>query len=372
MKKSLLIIAALFYAGVLPAQQILLDRKEEVALTKQALRMIYNFEFDSAGAIISDIEELTGPHPGICLLQAISIFWNFQPLTKGSEEYYAYEKLLAQSAEQSEKFLAKDEMDLEGVFFSLAANGYLAAFYADEGSPLKAISSARKAYSSLKKGFILKDEFSEFYFTTGLYNYYREKYPENHPVYKSFMWIFASGDKQLGIDQLKKASQEAVFTRIESYYYLFHTYLRYEKDPVSALNFTSKLVEKHPRNPAFQAYHAEALAVAGRYVEAAAIVDQLKMETNAFYALPAAMLDGIILEKKEGNYDQAEASYRKAIEMAGEAGFDTDHYASMAWAGLARIHDQKGNQGKAKEYYNKALKLSSYDIVMDEAREYLK
>jgi len=372
MKKYLLVIAALLYAGTAPAQQILLERKEEVVLTKKALGMIYNFEFDSASAIISELEKITGPHPGIPLLQALSIFWECQPLARGSDQYYKYEKLLLQSAELSEQFLKKDEMDLEGVFFSLAAYGYLASFYADEGNPLKAISNARKAYVSLKKGFTLMDEFKEFYFTTGLYNYYREKYPENHPIYKPFMWLFASGDKRLGLDQLKKASREAVFTRIEAYYYLFHTYLRYEKDPATALIYTSKMVEKHPRNPAFKAYHAEALAAAGRYEEASPIVNQLKNETNPFYTLPAAILDGLMLEKKEKQLEQAEASYRKALDMAEKAGFDTDHYAAMAWAGLARIADKKGEKNKAREFYSKALKLSSYDIVMDEAEEYLR
>lgn len=372
--RKFLIVVALLSGGcrLALAQQILAERKEEVAITKKALDQIYNFNFDSAEATISALQTRTGEHPAISLLHALHVYWKNLPLEKGSDAYFTYQKLLNKTAEQAEDYLAKDDENLEGVFFSLAAYGYLASFYAEEGSILKAIDHARKAYSSLKKGFKLKEEFNEFYFTTGLYNYYREKYPENHPAYKSFAWIFASGDKKLGLDQLRTAATEALFTGVEAFYYLFHIHLRYEKDPEAAMGFSRKLVEKHPGNLAFQAYHAEALAATGHYTEAGKIAQRLIDSNHNFYLLPGSLLTGIVLEKRDQEYELAEEYYRRAIEITKNAGFDTNHYASMAWAGLARIEDRRGNKSKAREYYSKALQLSGYDIVTDEAKEYLR
>ncbi|MEZ0611599.1 hypothetical protein ACAW74_24015 [Fibrella sp. WM1] len=47
---------------------------------------------------------------------------------------------------------------------------------------LKAVGESRKAYVYMKDGFQLMDKNVEFYFSTGLYNYYVERYPIGHSV----------------------------------------------------------------------------------------------------------------------------------------------------------------------------------------------
>ena len=68
----------------------------------------------------------------------------------------------------------------------------------------------------MKTGFDLMHKNPEFYYTTGLYNYYREQYPESHPGYKTVVWVLAGGDKEKGLQLLHKASKEALFTKTEA------------------------------------------------------------------------------------------------------------------------------------------------------------
>jgi tetratricopeptide (TPR) repeat protein len=350
-------------------QKLLIDRKTDVELTKKALDQIYSFQFNEAEETILLLRERLGDYPGIDLLNAVLVFWKHLPLKKGTIEYKKYEEYLNSAARLAEEMLRRNNQDAEGIFFSLAAYGNLASYYADEGSIMKALGNARKAYASLKKGFNLKDEYAEFYFTTGLYNYYREKYPEKNPIYKPFTWFFERGDKKLGIQQIRVASDKAIFTNAEADYYLFHIHLRYEKDPASALVYARKLHKAYPSNLVFQAYLAESLIFSRQFEEAEGLVKNLLSSETPFFKIPGNLFQAMLLENNN-NLKEAERKYNAVLELAETENFDMNYYRSLSFAGLARIADKRGDKTKAREYYGRASKLSSYDIVTDEARAY--
>lgn len=369
-------ICAVFFmlltlSGVLNAQDLLSDRKEEVELTKKALDHIYGFEFEEAKATIAKLDKIIPAHPGLTLLEALAIYWQEYPLKAGSKARSEYEAALNKTAERADAMLERSKNDVEGIFFTLAAYGFLTGYYAEEGSIFKALGFARKAYSSLKAGFDLKDEFDEFYFSTGLYNYYREKYPENNAGYKSVAWLFQSGDKELGIRQLQTASRQALFTKVEADYYLFHIYLRYESDPQSALTYAQRLARTYPQNLTFAGYYAENLLAVGRFAEGDRLANRLMESSKTYYRLPGHVLHAIALEKSKNKLDEAAVHYEKALELSESAQFDADHYRSMAFLGLGRIAATRGNHKLAVEWHDKALKTARYDITINEAKKFL-
>ncbi len=354
------------------AQQIFSNRETEVVITKTALDHIYNFQFEKANENIQQLEKLLGSHAGLDLIKAIHVYWEHLPLQPGTEAYKNYEDHLIKSARQADDLLKKNKKDIEGIFFSMAAYGYLAALYADEGNIMKAIGNARKAYGALSKGFDLKDELAEFYFSTGLYNYYREKYPERHPGYKPFVWVFEKGDKATGIAQLKTASENSLFTRVEAFYYLFHILMRHENNPAEAIKYSGKLMTLYPDNLLYNAYHIEALIFNGQFDQAEPVIGRLLATDRQFYTIPGKLFQGMILEKKHRKLEEAKKLYEHMLTETESVLFDIDYYKSLALAGLARIAHEKGDQNLAKENYQKALKLGSYDIVNVEAKEYIK
>jgi tetratricopeptide (TPR) repeat protein len=352
-------------------QQAMEDRKIEADLTRSALDHIYNLQFSESEKSIRQLEKAGKTHI-VYFLKALQTYWKYMPLKKGTEEYILYEHYLISSVKQADELYMKDQhKDVEGIFFSFASYGKLAVFYADEGSVMKAVSYASKAYFSLKKGFELKDDFAEFYFTTALYNYFREKYPENNPMYKPFTWFFEKGNKNLGIDQLIFASDRALFTKAEANYYLFHINLRYEKNPSSAVKYAKTLHEVYPENPLFQAYYCESLLFDKKFEVAERLIENLQSVDQPFYRILTYLFQGMLLEKYRPNFKEAEKHYLKALELADSYNFDVNYYKSLAWAGMARLADREGDKDKARDHYSKAMKLAPYDIVTDEAKAYL-
>ena len=116
------------------------------------------------------------------------------------------------------------DLEDEAIFYSLASAGMLAELYTEEGVSMKVLKQAMKAYHYLKMGFTRTDAFPDFHYSNGLYDYYREKYPEIRPFYKSFVWLFPEGNKERGIENLKTCMNEGIFTKQMAILYLFHIY----------------------------------------------------------------------------------------------------------------------------------------------------
>ena len=67
---------------------------------------------------------------------------------------------------------------------------------------------------------ILPTYYSDFYFFTGVYNYYREAYPEAYPVYKPLALLFPKGSKTKGLEDLLIASKNSIFLKAEAFSFL--------------------------------------------------------------------------------------------------------------------------------------------------------
>jgi predicted Zn-dependent protease len=294
------------------------------------------------------------------------------PISSQSPYFDDFHNNLQETLSRAEMLMEKDKNNEEGIFFALAAHGYLSQYYAEEKSNLKALKEIKNAYSYMKSGFNLLDKSPEFYYTTGLYNYYREQYPESHPVYKPFVWIFASGDKEQGLKQLDKASKTALFTKIEATNYAAHIYLRYEAEATFAEKYAAKLVKLYPGNHLFRAIYSETLLNLGKYWEAIPHINHLTHNVSPFFKMTGDVYHAIRLEKHEKKLEVAKEAYFKVIEDSKRIPLKTEHYISMAYCGLARISQLQGDKNKAKEYYKIAINMAHYPSVRKEAEEGLK
>jgi len=360
----------LLIAPVFLQAQRLIDQPATVQKVQQAVDYIYGFQFNKAEQAIRSLESTIGQHPGYSLLQALKLYWQYYPLQQDTKPHAQYEELLLQTADRAGKILKNDKHEVEGVFFSLAAYGYLTSYFADNGNLIKTINYAKKSYSFLTKGMEMKSKYVEFYFTTGLYNYYREKYPENNAAYKPFLWVFQSGDKQQGIAQLQKAADHATFTKCEALNYLFHIQLHYESNPVKSFQHAKRLHTSYPENDVFLTFYIENLIALNKITEAIPLINKIDHE-GPFFDLSKHLFKGILEEKFFDNLDQALEFYTTAINKSQHANTDVDHYIAMCYAGKARCYDLKGMKTQAEDHYKKCLDYADYDIIRDEAEAYL-
>ncbi|WP_338867813.1 hypothetical protein WBJ53_15860 [Spirosoma sp. SC4-14] len=349
--------------------QVLSDQNVQPVILK-ALDSIYEGNFQEADQPIAQLRGRYPEHPIVPLLQAMKLKWQFLPINENPKAVAQFKLACQQSIVLAGKLLERNKKDPEGTFFALTAHSYLALIFNNDGQTMKAVNESKKAYGFMKTGFSLIEQNPEFYFTTGLYNYYVERYPLDNPLIKPLMWFFQDGDMALGLKQMDMASRRAVFTRIETCFYLSHIYLEQESQPERAAYYTRILAERFPHNPVFVLRHAESLMLAGRYQEAQTMVEQLKHLPHPMLPMPIAVLEGLLLEKREKNNREAAGHYQAALHMPYVANY-TREYHAFAEAGLARIAARSGDSKQAQAHYKKALKPAEYKSTIREAKQYM-
>ncbi len=341
-------------------------------LVKKGTDHIYNASADSAEYYIAEAEKFIPDHPVIPLMRAMNILWSNIPTI--SEELFETMEVQLDSA----IFLAKEkDPDLEEpemIFFAMAAYGLLAEYYADQDYTMKAVGEANRAYGLMKKGFEIVDEHPEFLLTTGLYNYFREKYPERHPIYKPLLWFFRSGDMELGLKQLEMACTESFLTRVEAHVYLSYIYLRYEFDPKVAQSYLSELCKLYPNNYYAKAKYLESLANPEDFKNVPIeVIYSLITHESPYYKLAGYVFLGYFEEKIVKNQEKAEYAYRLGLEYGEEIPDHGEFFKSFGYLGLGRVLVNNGNgqEPEAKEFLSLSLKYAETDQVKSEAKQLL-
>jgi tetratricopeptide (TPR) repeat protein len=339
-------------------------------LVKQGVDYIYNYNFEQSQAVI---EQLESRLPGSAipdLMKAMQVFWRLYPIHFKENELALYEEYLERAYSRSMKVLEEDRDNPEAIFLTMASQGLLAESYSEAGRSFKAVGAAKRAYSYLKDGTTRMDQYKEFYLSTGLYNYYREYYPEAHPVYRPFMSFFMKGDKKIGIQQLEIAASQASIAHVIAKYYLSYIYMRYEYLPLKALKLGHDLHESYPNNPLFSAIYLESLIINHKYRDATPIAVDLQSNANPYLRIYGDLFMGVI-EEKNRNYSLAEQLYRKTLEMSDVHDMERDNLEAYAYLGLGRIYQMKKDAPQARKYFKECLDRTYSEAVKNEAKSYL-
>ena len=369
--KSLYLLPFILYLLPKEAKAQILNDATTRQMISQGLDNMYSYDFRESAEIFQKIKAKHPQHPVYYTLMAIQTELMYFPLKDYPAQQKTYLAYLNQSRNLSEAMLDKDEEDIEANFFELATLGYLAAYDADNQEFMKAVGVAKKAYSHLKKGLALTDKQPEFLYSSGIYNYYRVEYPETHPIIKSVIWVFADGNKKLGLQQLDLATRKTVFVKNEATFYAGYVYTKYESNFAKALTYNNILIEKHPNNLLYQMQRMEFLTAVGRYDDAEGFADKIMKQKGLMFQCAGNIFKGLIAEKGKKDDKTAVALLQKGIKMPFDERFTKDYHA-LAYMGLARIAKRAGENDKMKEYAKKASKMAEYKSTLAEAKAILK
>jgi len=350
-----------------PAQTINDPLAQQTIL--KALDHIYSLEFSESDALIRQLQNRYPQNPAAYVLRATQLDIQHLPLAENKAATAQFVQAVEQGLQLSKRMLDKNEDDPEAIFFMLTCHSYMAMLYNNQGESLKAVGESKKAYSYLRDGFKLMEKNPDFYFTTGLYNYYVERYPIDHPIVRPFMVFFADGDIPLGIRQMDVATRKAVFMRPVANYYLAHLLMKHETNPAKAAGYTKYLVDKYPNNPLFAMSYAESLLLAGRYAEARPYVQRLKQMPNKLVPLAYHTFSGMLAEHLDKDDKEAAEYYNQSLKLPYNDPY-TKEYLAFAYAGLARIAARNNDSNRAKMYYKKALSIGEYKSLIKEAKTY--
>jgi tetratricopeptide (TPR) repeat protein len=338
---------------------------------QQAIDSIYNLNFNAADSLIAILDNKLGDYPGNLLLKAFYTNWKYKPINDGHPSYTQFESYLNRSVELCETMLQENPNNEEANFFMMASHAFLAELYVNNGHNFKALGEAKSAYKYIKIGFTQLDKNPEFYFSSGIYNYYREKYPEENPFYKSFLWFFRSGDKEAGISMLKKGAELASFTRAECLTYLFHIYLRYEDKPITSMYYARLLKNKYPKNLQYVSNFVENSIRIQQYQDLMPLIQRLLDSEDKFYQYLGEIFYGYYLENHAGNLSAAMVQYKKADKTGDEKNCRVLHYDGILFLGMGRIYKKQGSPELATEYFKKSVKSAEYASYRKDAQKLL-
>ena len=366
--RKIVFALCLFCLPLLAQAQVLTDPAFQQTV-QNTLDDIYSYDFPGADARIKQIRARFPQHPIGPILLATKLELQYLPIHENKAATAQFVQAVGQGLELSKRMLASDESNPEGVFFALTAHSYLSSLYNNQGESLKAVGESRKSFSYMKDGFKLLNRNTDFYFTTGLYNYYVERYPMDHPIVRPFMLFFDDGNMAEGLKQMDIAARKGLFMRAGANYWLAHILLKHEMLPGKAVIYTNYLAEKYPNNPLFGMTNVEALLLAGRYADARPYVQRLKQMNHKLLPMAVNVFDGMLEEHADKNDKAAAESYQTALSLPFNDPYTKEYYA-MAYAGLARIAARANDGNRAKQYYKKALAVGQYKGLIKEAKAY--
>jgi tetratricopeptide (TPR) repeat protein len=353
------------------AQAQLLQDQPTQQLVLKAVEHVYAYEFAEVEVLARQIKAKYPNHPVNPMLKALQMQWQYFPVKDSPTALKTYFQLLEDCINKAKPLQKNEKTRPEATFFLMAAHGYIALVHNYNNDFLKAVNEGKKAYGYVTDGFKFTEINPEFYFSTGLYNYYVEKYPQEHPIVKPLMWFFKDGNMPKGLQQMDIAARRGTFTRTESAFFLARIYLKHEQLYNRAATYLTALAQKYPQNPIFQMRQIEALLLAERYAEAQPILEKFEHRTAPFFVLATRTFEGLIQEKSVKNDAKAAEFYQAALKIP----YDDEHtkeYHAFAYAGLARIAARANNRAKAVAYYKKMENVAEYEGLIKEAKQFLK
>ena len=366
LKQLLITFAGLLCSIQAEAQVSYLDKPDLLEKVEVCLQHTYGFSFGEARSIQMELSSSTPGHPAPLFLEALIVYWENFPLAPSKEASTQFISLMDRTIELSKELREDTLTYTEGVFFDLFGRAFQAMFWADNGKAGKVIPDLRNMYRYTKKGFELQELFVEFYFSTGLYNYYIEAYPEAHPAYKPLIAFMHKGDRELGLKQLNHAINNAVFLKVEAILFMSLIQLNYEEDLNSAAIYAERLVKDYPGNILYQGHLINILLHQHRYEQVKKLLQETSEQEDSYSEMIQTFAAAFLAEKESGDENRTRSAYLETIELAEAFGPFADIYRAMGYMGLSRLLEKKGLHKESEDYARKASRLTSYAFILDE------
>jgi tetratricopeptide (TPR) repeat protein len=357
--KSLKITILLFCLASSCLQAQILNDSSTVHLIKKGIDDIYNFQFDEAHKIYTKIYKNFPGNPIVSLFGGLITYWENYPLVPSDPSHSIYEKEMRKCIELSDSGKYSSDKP-EYLLANLCARGLLLMYYADNNMNFNVFPLATSTYRYIRRSFDFTDYYSDFFFFTGLYNYYREAYPEAFPIYKSFAFIFPKGNRQKGLEDLQRAAGNSIFLKGESASFLSGICLTFENNYTEASRYSKSLFELYPGNIQYLAVYIKNLLIIKDYDKAEKLNSGSNGINNIFFKAQRAIFNGILQEKKYHNTELAKEYYNEGIKVILPLGPYGNEYAAYAYFGLSRISEMNGDFKNQKAYRKKAFETANF------------
>lgn len=338
---------------------VLIDDQDFRTDAQAAIDSLYNQNPDGAEQVLKPWKQSYPKHPIWSLWDGMEFWWKvLQDLPDQTNDQEFFESMKRADYAAAE-LLRKERDHPDALIIRSVANGYVARHYSNREEWVTSINVARKAYQAHQRLLEVYPELPDNSFAEGLKYYYSAYLPEAYPVVKAVSWFLPEGDKEKGLNELKLASIEGIFSRPEATYFLGNIQLNYEEDYESASIHFGNLVKTYPNNGYYRRLQARTLFQQNEYdrVLAAADSSLAYWDRNQGLTYPELLKEELLYWKGRALYQQGqlERAYRVFKESV-EIGQNLPNPKSRPFQTLSayyagRTMERVNEREEAKKYY---------------------
>jgi hypothetical protein len=206
----------------------------------------------------------------------------------------------------------------------------------------------------------------------GLYDYAVSRVPALLKPFVSL--VLPTGDRERGLDRLRRATREGTFTAIPATVTLTRILSGWEEQYAEALPYAELLATRYPGNPEFLFLLAFLYSETQHTRQALSVAEAIRisLEQRRPHFPPELTPRYLQLRGKiamdAGAHEEALAFFRQAIDQ-GNSKFPW--ITAWAHARTGMIYDLRGQRDKAVESYRRALEIEGRGLAQETAERHL-
>ncbi|RPI67606.1 MAG: hypothetical protein EHM43_07295 [Ignavibacteriae bacterium] len=374
--RCLLILLTLCCTVPMSAQWMFMKADGD-SLVRRGIDAIYNVEFQEAERCFSQVRALYPEHPAGYFMDAMVDWWR---ITLDRRRFHVDEQFKAKVDKViavCDKLLENEPRNVTALFFKGGALGFRGRYYATRGEFLDAANTGKEALDILTECQKIAPGNHDIMLGTGIYNYFAAVLPEEYPLLKPVMMFLPSGDRKIGLLQLKAAGNKAQYAAVEAKVVLITALYTYEKNVREAYVYAKELATKYPNNPSFQRSLGRCLVQLGpldtmealwrqvllRYMDKWVGYDELAAREALYYIGVSRMISG--------DLDLALKYFYKCDEACRLVDEDPSGFMVKLNLKIGQIYDLQGKRQYAVKQYAKVVSWKDYGGTQAEAESYL-
>jgi tetratricopeptide (TPR) repeat protein len=339
----------IFFALIVLCPQITINA-QTISLNKisSGLYALYNFQFSSSDKYFQDFINLNPDHSAGYYFKSIKNLW-FYLDNKNEKHLNEFVNYTDTAIQKAELYLQNDSADVFN-YFILGSVYYQRAVAHSRGEEyLNALWATKMFQYYFKRIVSIDSTYFDAYMCLGLYNFAVSQAPP------SWKWALdltgIEGDKRLGLEYLKSASEKGKYYKVDAKFYLSQLYSEFFLDFNKSEKYLISLTESYPENLLFR-YALGNLQVRRYELKSAEknFNTVLQSEDSVFFQLKnysALALGDLFFTRND--FDSAKAFYHAFLDSSID-----HHLKGIAALKLGLCYLFNADTSSALKYFDKA------------------
>ncbi len=345
----------------------------------KGIKQIYSIELKQAEKTFNKLITDYPKHPAGKFFLAMLDWWRILLDTSTEQRDELFFEKIEEVIDHCDKILDEDPENIDALFFKGGAIGFRGRLNALRESWLSAADDGRGALPLVEEAGELDPDNVDVKLGFGIYNYYAAVIPEKFPIVKPLMIFLPSGDKGLGLKQLKDVAQNGKYTKYEARYFLMTLYYRFEKNYDAAEEYSKMLNEDFPNNPVFERWRGRIAMKKGDLILADSIFKSILWKGEKRYpgynTLKAKREANYYVGynfRNLGKYDSAQVYLEKCMNYSLKLDKDEESgFLINSTLYLGTIKEMGKEYAAAKMYYERVLDMREFGTSHSLAESYL-